>query len=144
MAIQSRLLGFLGRALSHELSAVQWYMTFAKQLEKWGDTEAADTFREEVVEELRHAERISERLIAHGALPNQSMLRPVAACRSLAECLDHSIRLEDDVVQLYRQAVDFAGRVDASAEKELFQSLLQDEEEHAKNLREWRTRLKGA
>jgi len=60
-AVHPRVLGYLGRALSLELSAVQQYMTHASLLESWGDQEAADRFRKETVEELRHSELIVQR-----------------------------------------------------------------------------------
>ena len=74
--IHPRVLGYLGRALSLELSAVQQYMTQASLVELWGDRESADRFRQETVEELQHAERIVKRMLAVGVAPAASQLRP--------------------------------------------------------------------
>jgi bacterioferritin len=63
-AVHPRVLGFLGRALSLELTAVQQYMTQASLVGLWGDTASADRFREETVEEMQHAERIVQQMLS--------------------------------------------------------------------------------
>ena len=68
-AVHPRVLGFLGRALSLELSAVQQYMTQASLVELWGQPEAAIRFRRDTVEEMQHAERIVQRMLALGVAP---------------------------------------------------------------------------
>ena len=77
------VLGYLGRALSLELSAVQLYSTQAQLVDKWGLTEVAEKFRAESIEEMGHAERIIGRMLALGVAPNASQLRPVALGQSL-------------------------------------------------------------
>ncbi len=65
-AAHPRVLGYLGRALSLELTAVQQYMTQASLVGLWGDEAAAERFREETVEEMRHAERIVQHMLSWG------------------------------------------------------------------------------
>ena len=72
-----KVLGYFGRALSLELSAVQQYSTQAQLVAAWGLKEAAVSFRREADEELQHADRIIERMLAFGVAPNASQLRPV-------------------------------------------------------------------
>ena len=83
-----RVLGYLGRALSLELSAVQMYTTQAKLVETWGLAEVAEKFRAEASEELGHAERIISRMLALGVAPNASQLRPVKLGTSLQQLLE--------------------------------------------------------
>ena len=83
--IHPRTLGYLGRALSLELSAVQQYMTQASLAEAWGLPEAARRLREETVEEMQHAERIIQRMLALGVAPNGSHLRPAGVSRNLVD-----------------------------------------------------------
>ena len=64
--VHPRTLGYLGRALSLEYSAVQQYMTQAALVEAWGLSEAADRFRRETVEEMQHAEMIAEPILFLG------------------------------------------------------------------------------
>ena len=79
-----RVLGYLGRALSLELSAVQQYMTQASLVELWGLAEAAERFRHETVEEMQHAERIVKQMLALGVAPAAST---AASMRSAASRL---------------------------------------------------------
>ena len=73
----TKVIGYLGRALRLELSAVQQYTTQARLIAAWGLNEAAASLRKEAEEELQHADRIIERMIKIGVAPNCSQLRPV-------------------------------------------------------------------
>jgi bacterioferritin len=86
-AVHPRVLGYLGRALSLELSAVQQYMTQASLVELWGLQEEAARFRAETVEEMQHAERIVQRMLAVGVAPAASQLRPVTHAADLVGLL---------------------------------------------------------
>jgi bacterioferritin (cytochrome b1) len=87
-----RVLGYLGRALSLELSAVQQYMTQASLVELWGLADAAERFRHETVEEMQHAERIVKQMLALGWLQlppscGPSPTRPIWwACCVITAC----------------------------------------------------------
>ena len=140
-AAHPRVPGFLGRALSLELTAVQQYMSQACLLERWGDAEAADRFRRETVEELRHAESLIQRMLALGVAPAASQLRPVTPAADLAGLLLHNLRLEADLIQLYRDAVRFCALIGDADSVELFSALLADEEHHARELEGWRRSL---
>ena len=95
-----RVLGYLGRALSLELSAVQLYSTQARLLSTWGLAEPAERMQAEVQEELGHANRIIERMLAFGVAPGASQLRPVKLGRSLAELLENNLLFERELVGL--------------------------------------------
>ena len=90
-SIHPRTLGYLGRALSLEHSAVQQYMTQAALCEAWGLHEAAARFREETVEEMQHANRIVSRMLGLGVSPNGTQLRPAALAHDLTDLLLHDM-----------------------------------------------------
>ncbi|MEO1003848.1 MAG: ferritin-like domain-containing protein [Cyanobacteria bacterium J06638_7] len=142
-AAHPRVLGYLGRALSLELSAVQHYMTLASLLESWGDTEAAQRCRQETVEEMRHAEAIVRRMLALGVAPGASQLRPVDHGPDLAALLRCSMALEDDLVALYAEAVRFCLLVGDTAGEAFFQQLWTDERHHGQELAAWLESLEG-
>ncbi|NCA68682.1 MAG: bacterioferritin [Sphingobacteriia bacterium] len=135
--IHPRTLGYLGRALSLELSAVQQYMTQASLAEAWGLSEAAARLREETVEELRHAERITQRMLALGFAPNASQLRPAGVARNLVDLLRQDAVLENEIIALYREATLFCLRNGDQVNADFFQGLLDDEERHALELQDW-------
>jgi bacterioferritin len=136
-AVHPRVLGTLGRALSLELSAVQQYMTQASLVELWGDAEAAERFRRETVEEMRHAERLVQHMLSLGAAPAASQLRPVTHAQDLAGLLRQNLVLEQDLIVLYAGAVRFTQLIDDRSSCELFTTLLDEEEHHLRELNVW-------
>lgn len=140
-AVHPRVLGYLGRALSLELTAVQQYMTQASLAETWGQAEAAERFRRETVEEMRHAEQLVQRMLAVGVAPASSQLRPVAQAADLAGLVRRNLDLEDDLVNLYAEASRFCLLVGDSEHQALFSQLLQEEQQHAEDLASWLQQL---
>ena len=138
-----RVLGYLGRALSLELSAVQLYSTQARLLSTWGLAEPAERMHAEAQEELGHANRIIERMLAFGVAPGASQLRPVKLGRSLAELLEHNLVFESELVGLYRNAATHCARVGQHDDRLFFESLLNDEQTHHEELMKWLEELKG-
>ena len=136
-AVHPRVLGYLGRALSLELSAVQQYMTQASLAELWGEAEAATRFRRETVEELQHAEQIVQRMLALGVAPAASQLRPVGHAPDLVGLLRLNLALEADLIQHYAEAVRFCLLVGDAASEAFFQALWTDEQHHGEELGAW-------
>ena len=106
-AVHPRVLGFLGRALSLELTAVQQYMTQASLVGLWGDEASAERFREETVEEMQHAERIVQQMLSLGVAPAASQLQPVTHATDLVGLLEQNADLEQQLVSHYDEAVRF-------------------------------------
>ena len=142
-AVHPRVLGFLGRALSLELTAVQQYMTQASLVGLWGDTASADRFREETVEEMQHAERIVQQMLSLGAAPAASQLQPVAHAADLVGLLEQNADLEQQLVNHYDEAVRFCRVVNDQNNAAFFQSLLEDEQHHMQDLEAWLNELGG-
>ena len=136
-AVHPRVLAFLGRALSLELSAVQQYMFQASLLEAWGDQESADRFRRETVEELQHAERIVQRMLAVGVAPSASQLRPVTHAPDLAGLLQLNTVLEADLIDLYADALRFCVLIGDREDEAFFQNLWDEERHHGEELAAW-------
>lgn len=136
-AVHPRVLGYLGRALSLELSAVQQYMTQASLVELWGDTDAAERFRRETVEELQHAELLVQRMLGLGVAPAASQLRPVAHASDLVGLLRLNLVLETDLINLYAEAVRFCVLVGDGDGEAFFRGLWSDEQLHAEDLGGW-------
>jgi bacterioferritin len=136
-SIHPRTLGYLGRALSLELSAVQQYMTQASLAEAWGLQEAAARLREETVEEMQHAERIIQRMLLLGVAPNGSQLRPAGVARNLVDLLRQDAVLEGEIVALYREAVTFCRRIGDRDNGDFFEALLNEEAAHAHEIEDW-------
>ena len=138
-----RVPGYLGRALSFELSAVQQYTTHARLAEGWGLAGAAAQLRQEAQEEMGHVDRIVARMLALGLAPNASFLRPVATGQDLAALLRANWQLEAEIVSLYDQAHRHCGRIRDGDGQAFFAELLREEQAHAQELDRWLNDLTG-
>lgn len=136
-----RILGYLGRALSLELSAVQMYSTQARLAASWGLDEPARQLREESHEEMQHVERIIARMLALGVAPNASQLRPAAVGSDLLSLLQADYVFEMELVRLYYDAATHSARQGLQDDRVFFQTLLEEEQAHARELAEWLAQL---
>jgi len=132
------ILGYLGRALSFELSAVQQYLSLAKLLSQRGMTQASEKFRGEALEEMQHAEQIIGRMLAMNAAPNASVLRPVNLNGSLPELMKHVSEREVEIVSFYEQAVQHCRRTQDHENRMFFETLLKEEQQHVAEIDSWR------
>ena len=133
----SRVFGYLGRALSLELSAVQLYSTQARLLGAWGLAEASERLRAEAIEEMGHADRIIGRMLALGVSPGASQLRPVQLGRTLQELLMYDHAFEKELINLYSQAARHCARSADHDNRLFFEALLEEEKSHAHTLVQW-------
>lgn len=136
-----RVLGYLGRGLSLELSAVQLYSTQAKLVENWGLAEVAGKLSAEAMEELGHAERIISRMLALGVAPNASQLRPVKLGADLRALLVYDYDFEVELVSLYSEASNHCARIGDLDNRMFFGALLSEEQAHAETLKDWLQQL---
>ena len=131
------VLGYLGRALSLELSAVQLYSTQSMLVSSWGLTDVAEKFRAESREEMSHAERIISRMLALGVAPNASLLRPVRLGRNLQELLQYDYVFESELISLYDDATRHCASIADYDNRLFFETLLNEEKAHAADLTQW-------
>jgi bacterioferritin len=142
--VDQRVLGYLGRALSLELSAVQLYSTQSRLVATWGLAEVAEKFSAEASEEMAHAERIISRMLALGAAPNASQLRPVRLGQNLQQLLQHDHAFEYELIGLYTEAARHCSRTGDHDNRLFFETLLAEEQQHATALEQWQQQLQQA
>ncbi len=136
-ATDPRILGYLGRALSLEYTAVQQYMTQASLCDAWGLREAGERFRRESVEEMQHAQRIIERMLQLGVAPNASRLEAVGLAPDLAGMLRRDAALESRIIALYDEAARYSRSVRDIENAGFFEALLGEEVSHAGEIHAW-------
>jgi bacterioferritin len=134
MAVDPRTLGWLTRALNHEMSAVQQYLAQSVLARLWGDHGLAEHLRAEAMEELGHAERLMEPLIRAGIAPSAGGLAPARLGREVTDLLAADQRLELDAVRLYQEAIAHAVRMRDGASVALLEGLLNEEAAHVREL----------
>jgi bacterioferritin len=134
MSVDPRTLGWISRALTHEMSAVQQYLAQSVLARLWGDEALSSKLRREAVEELGHAERLMERLIVFGVAPSAGNLPPSRLGRSVDDLLAADRKLEVDAVRLYQEAVAHAQRMRDSDSASLLAEILAEEVEHVQEI----------
>ncbi len=125
-----RIVGYLTRALEHELNAVQQYQTRAALTELWGMPDLAAHYRQEAAQELTHAERLTRQLLLIGIAPTAMTLTAVRPGRDPDEMALLSAQMEHDAVRLYDDACQFCLRIRDQEHFELFRALLEAEYAH--------------
>lgn len=134
MRTDPRLGGYLSRALSHEMAAVQQYLLQAKLAGLWGLAEQGAQFRNDVSEELVHAERLMERMLVLGIPCNATQLPAVRPGRTLEEMLILDRDLEIDAIRLYDEAATYCERRHDGETLQLMRAILDDELAHLRHL----------
>lgn len=134
MGVDPRTLGWLSRALTHEMTAVQQYLAQSVLARLWGDSALASRLRHEAVEELEHAERLMERLILLGVPPSSGNLPPARLGHSTQALLAADHVLEVDAVRLYEQALAHARRMRDADSAALLESILSEEVAHVREI----------
>ena len=141
--VDQGVLGYLGRALSLEFSAVQLYSTQARLVAYWGLSDAAERLRHEAAEELQHTDRIIERMLALGVAPNASQLKPVRLGESLVEMLRINQAFEQELIRLYHAAASYSARIGDHDSRVFFNALLEEERTHHRELLDWQAELQS-
>jgi len=134
MSVDPRTLGWLTRALTHEMGAVQQYLAQSVLARLWGDYALASQLRREAVEEMQHAERLMERLILLGVAPSAGNLPPARLGRTIDEMLAADRVLEVDAVRLYEEALAHARRMRDADNASLLEGILAEELAHVREL----------
>ena len=134
MALDPRLMGYLTRALSHEMAAVQQYMAQSKLCDLWQMAEYCAHFRQDVTEELGHVESLMDALLKLGVTPHATQLPAVRLGRTLEEMIAIDHILEVEAIRLYEEAAAYCTRVRDFGHHALFTKILRDELQHLEEL----------
>src|SRR6476659_1749291 len=125
-----RVIEYLNKALTHELTAVNQYWLHYRLLEDWGFTKLAKKERKESIEEMEHADKLVDRIIFLEGFPNMQVLDPLHIGQNVKEILDCDLKAELSARALYEEAATHAHGVRDYVTRDLFEQLMKDEEHH--------------
>jgi bacterioferritin len=125
-----RVLDFLNRSLRSELTAINQYWLHYRILDNWGFKELAKKWRAESIEEMEHADKLTQRILFLEGFPNMQVLDPLRIGQTVEEILACDLASEMAARALYTEAAAYCFSVQDFVTKELFDGLLKDEEEH--------------
>jgi bacterioferritin len=123
-----KVIKYLNSALRSELTAVSQYWLHYRLQEDWGFGRIAAKSREESIEEMHHADRLIERIIFLGGHPNLQKLDALRIGQNLKETLEADLAAEHEARTLYIEARDHCEAVKDFVSKDLFETLIADEE----------------
>jgi bacterioferritin len=126
----AKVIEFLNKALYNELTAINQYFLHAKMLKNWGLKELAEHEYHESIDEMKHADKLSERILFLDGLPNFQALGKLRIGENPREVLNCDLALELDGLPLLREAIAHCESVSDYVSRELFVDILESEEEH--------------
>ena len=126
----SRTIGFLNEQLTAELTAINQYFLHAKMQENWGYPKLAGYTRSESLDEMRHAEVLTDRILFLEGLPNYQRLLPLRIGETVPEQFRADMQIETEAVDRLRAGVEHMRSVGDVTSARLFESILADEEHH--------------
>lgn len=127
---EKKVIEYLNSALRSELTAVSQYWLHYRMQEDWGLGHMAAKSREESIEEMNHADTIIARILFLGGHPNLQKLDPLRIGQTPKETLECDLASEHGARDLYMEARKHCEAVGDFVTKNIFETLLTDEEGH--------------
>jgi len=125
-----RVIELLNEALKAELTAINQYWLHYRMLDNWGLKKLAEYERHESIDEMKHADRFSERILFLDGLPNFQALGRLRIGEDVEEILKADLATEHEAVEMYRNAVAECESLRDFVTRDLFAEVLRDEEGH--------------
>ncbi|MDG5487609.1 bacterioferritin [Sphingomonas sp. FW199] len=129
-----KVIEFLNTVLKNELTAINQYWLHYRLLSHWGVKKLADYERHESIDEMKHADWVSERILFLDGLPNFQMLGRLRIGETVEEILKADLALEYDAVKDLKDAIEHSESVRDYVSRDLFRRILDSEEEHIDTL----------
>lgn len=124
------VIALLNEQLTSELTAINQYFLHAQMQANWGYTKLAEHTRDESIDEMRHAERITERILFLEGLPNFQKLFTLRIGQTVREQLEADMAVELEVVNRLRPGITMCRDKGDITTANLFEEILADEEKH--------------
>jgi len=126
----AEIITLLNEQLTSELTAINQYFLHAKMQSNWGYTKLAEYTRDESIDEMKHAERITDRILFLEGLPNYQRLGTLTIGQTIREQLRADLALELAVVERLRPGIQMCRTKGDATTANLFEEILADEERH--------------
>jgi bacterioferritin len=130
MQADAQVLDYLNKALTNELTAINQYWLHYRVLDHWGLRKLAEFERQESIDEMKHADTLSARVLFLDGLPNFQAIGRLKVGETVEEILKADLALEMEAIPLLRDAIQHCEQVRDYVSREIFERILENEEEH--------------
>lgn len=125
-----KVIGYLNAVLKNELTAINQYFLHSRMLKDWGVSRLAHFEHGESIDEMKHADKLIERVLFLDGLPNLQDLGKLFIGENVKEILSCDLELERQAMPVLREAIAHCEKVSDYVSRELFEDILESEEEH--------------
>jgi bacterioferritin len=125
-----KVIALLNTALTNELTAVNQYFLHARMYKNWGFSKLNEKEYHESIDEMKHADQLIERILFLEGLPNLQNLGKLRIGENPEEMLSCDLKLELEAIPPLREAIAYCEQVKDYISREVFQHILENEEEH--------------
>jgi bacterioferritin len=126
----AKVIDLLNEILTGELTAVNQYFLHAKMCQNWGYKKLHEYMRHESIDEMKHADRLIERVLYLEGLPNLQRLGKLAIGQTVVEMLHNDLAIEHEAIPRLNKAIDVCRQVGDNGSEHLLKEILVSEEEH--------------
>ncbi len=130
----ARVLEYLNEVLKNELTAINQYWLHYRLLDNWGIRKLAELERHESIDEMKHADRLAERILFLEGLPNFQLLGRLRIGETVEEILRADLAVEVEAIAVLKDAIQHCESVRDYVSRDLFADILESEEEHVDTL----------
>lgn len=125
-----KVIGHLNRVLKGEFTAIHQYIVHAEMCDNWGYAKLGASIKQQAIGEMGHAEMLIERILFLEGVPGMGELSPLHVGQNVKEQLSNDVQLEYEAVEILNSAIPDAVAAGDNTSRELFETILKDEEEH--------------
>jgi bacterioferritin len=125
-----QVIDFLNDQLTAELTAINQYFLHSRMQANWGWPKLAEHTRAEAIDEMRHAEVLTDRILFLDSLPNYQRLSALRIGQTVTQMFTADLAVEVEAVDRLRRGVEYMRSVSDITSARIFESILADEEEH--------------
>jgi len=125
-----QVIQYLNKQLTNELTAINQYYLHARMLDHWGFEKMGKHEREESIEEMRHADKLMQRIFMLDGLPNLQDLHKLLIGEDVPEVLACDLKLEELSQATLKEAIVHCESVRDFVSRDLLQEILDDTEDH--------------